>query len=85
MSSISAQPAPHSSMHIEWSPEDQAYMVVPSEWAGLYVMPVADGATIEESAARGRNALVNFTAFAQQDGISLPQPRPFALASGRQG
>jgi predicted RNase H-like HicB family nuclease len=80
MSTASAQAIPHYSMHIEWSPEDQAYVVILPEWAELYAMPVADGATIEEAAVRGRNALEDYIAFAQQDGTPLPTPRPFTMA-----
>lgn len=66
------------SIVIEWSDADQAYVVILPEWADRYVMPVADGATYEEAAARGRNALENYIRFAQDDGIPLPMPRVFA-------
>jgi predicted RNase H-like HicB family nuclease len=69
---------PHYSMHIEWSPEDQAYVVILPEWADRYAMPVADGETIEEAATRGRNALENYIKFAQEDGVPLPAPRQYA-------
>jgi predicted RNase H-like HicB family nuclease len=66
------------SIVIEWSPEDQAYVVVLPEWADQYAMPVAQGSTYEEAAKRGRNALENYVRFAQEDGQPLPQPRVFA-------
>jgi antitoxin HicB len=66
------------SIVIEWSPEDQAYVVVLPEWADQYAMPVAHGATYEEAAQRGRNALENYIRFAQEDGRPLPPPRVFA-------
>jgi len=66
------------SIVIEWSPEDQAYVVILPEWANHYAMPVASGATYEEAAKRGRNALENYIRFAQEDGYPLPQPRVFA-------
>ena len=44
------------SIVIEWSPEDQAYLVSLPEWADRYAMPVTSGATYEEAAARGRCA-----------------------------
>ena len=69
---------PHYSIVIEWSPEDQAYVVVLPEWAGQYAMPVASGSTYEEAAQRGRNALENYIRFALEDGRPLPQPRVFA-------
>ena len=75
----------HYSLVIEWSPEDQAYVVVLPEWADHYAMPVAHGATYEEAAQRGRNALENYIRFAQEDGRPLPPPRVFAAVSGTQG
>jgi antitoxin HicB len=66
------------SIVIEWSPEDQAYVVVLPEWADRYAMPVASGSTYEEAATRGHNALENYIRFALEDGRPLPQPRTFA-------
>lgn len=71
---------PHYSIVIEWSTDDQAYVVILPEWADRYAMPVASGKTYEEAAARGRNALENYIQFAQEDGQPLPQPKVFELA-----
>ncbi len=71
---------PHYSIVIEWSANDQAYVVILPEWADRYAMPVASGKTYEEAAARGRNALENYIQFAQEDGEPLPQPKVFDLA-----
>ena len=68
------------SILIEWSPEDQAFVVILPEWADRYQMPVADGATYEEALARGRNALENYIQFALEDNVPLPQPREFVAA-----
>jgi predicted RNase H-like HicB family nuclease len=70
----------HYSIVIEWSDEDQAYVVILPEWADQYAMPVASGTTYEEAAARGRNALENYIQFAREDGKPLPQPRTFQTA-----
>jgi hypothetical protein len=43
--------------------------------------PVADGATYEEAAARGRNALDNYARFAREDGIALPTSRVYVGTS----
>ena len=40
-------------------------------------MPVADGATYEEAAPRGRNALENYIAFVREDGVPLPEPATY--------
>ena len=71
---------PHYSIVIEWSDEHQAYMVILPEWADYYAMPVAAGATYEEAAIRGRNALKNYIRFALEDGRPLPRPRVFVGA-----
>jgi predicted RNase H-like HicB family nuclease len=71
---------PRYSILIEWSDEDQSYVVILPEWADMYAMPVASGKTYEEAAARGKNALENYIAFAVEDGLSLPQPQVFAMA-----
>ncbi len=71
---------PHYSLVIEWSADDQAYVVILPEWADRYAMPVASGKTYEEAAARGRNALENYIQFTQEDGEPLPQPKVFELA-----
>lgn len=68
------------SLVIEWSTEDQAYVVVLPEWAEYYAMPVANAATYEEAAQRGRNALENYIRFAQEDGRPLPRPHVFVAA-----
>lgn len=66
------------SIVIEWSPEDEAYVVILPEWEDAYAMPVADGSTYEEAAIRGHDALETYIRFAHEDGRPLPQPRVFA-------
>ncbi|HEY7091792.1 MAG TPA: type II toxin-antitoxin system HicB family antitoxin [Ktedonobacterales bacterium] len=68
------------SIVIEWSDDDQRYVVILPEWAERYAMPVASGATYEEAVARGRNALENYIQFAQEDGIPLPEPKIYHAA-----
>ena len=68
------------SIVIEWSSDDQAYVVILPEWADQYAMPVASGATYEEAAARGRNALENYIQFAHEDGKPLPSPKVYQTA-----
>lgn len=66
---------------IEWSDEDQAYVVILPEWVEQYAMPVASSQTYEEAAARGRNALENSMQFAREDGKPVPLPRAFASSA----
>ncbi len=68
------------SIVIEWSEDDQAYVVILPEWADQYVMPVADGDTYEEALERAKNALENYIQFAKEDGKPLPQPHVYAMA-----
>jgi antitoxin HicB len=48
---------PHYSTLIEWSDEDQAYVVFLPEWEGCNLMPVASGKTYSEAFQRGLNTL----------------------------
>ena len=66
------------SILVQWSDEDQRYVVILPEFADRHMMPVADGATYEEAMARGRNALENIIAFTQEEGRPLPTPHVFA-------
>ena len=68
---------PHYTLEIKWSDEDQCYVVFAPEWEH-FVGPIAEGATYEEAAARGRNALENMIDFAQERGDPLLQPKTFA-------
>jgi predicted RNase H-like HicB family nuclease len=68
------------SILIEWSPEDNAFVVILPEWSDRYKMPVADGTTYEEALIRGRDALETYIQLALDDNIPLPQPREFTAA-----
>jgi predicted RNase H-like HicB family nuclease len=81
MSADSTAAALRYTIEIQWSDEDQAYVVILPEWADRYMMPVASGKTYEEVARRGQNALENYIAFAHEDGTPLPEPWTFATAS----
>jgi antitoxin HicB len=68
------------SMVIEWSPEDQCYVVILPEWAGIYAMPVGDGTTYEEAVTSGCNAIESFIEIACQDNQPPPQQKLFRAA-----
>ena len=71
-------PTPHYSIVIEWSDEDQVYVVILPEWvAHHYVMPVASGKTYAEAVKRGENALDHLIQIAQEDGTPLPTPHVY--------
>ena len=68
------------SIVIEWSDEDQTYVVILPEWADQYHMPVGDGDTYEEALASARDALETFIQLAREDGKPLPEPRTYVGA-----
>jgi predicted RNase H-like HicB family nuclease len=67
----------HYSMLIEWSDEDQAFLVTLPEWADRvnFGGPVTHGATYEEAVKNGQEALEDLIAIAQERGQPVPTPR----------
>ncbi len=72
--------APHYSMLIEWSDEDQAYLVTLPEWVGRINTPTTHGSTYEEAARNGREVLEWLIEDARAEGKPLPALRTFASA-----
>jgi predicted RNase H-like HicB family nuclease len=66
---------PHYSMIIEWSDEDQLYIVTVPELPGCRT----HGATYEEAAQQGRDAMESWVDAAREDEDHLPTPRDFAV------
>jgi predicted RNase H-like HicB family nuclease len=60
------------SMLIQWSDEDQAYLVTIPEWEGRVFGPVTHGDTYEEAVRNGREAMAALIASAERHGESLP-------------
>ena len=52
------------SMLIEWSQDDEAYLVTLPDWEGRVFGPVTHGETYEEAVARGKEALDSLVASA---------------------
>lgn len=69
-------------MVIEWSDEDQAYVVSFPEWeaTGLYFVHT-HGDTYEEAVKNGQEVLAQLVARAQEQGKHLPEPRRYAAAT----
>lgn len=63
------------SMLIEWSDEDQAYLVTLPEWANQVIMPVTHGDTYDEAVRQGQEALRLLIKSAQKEGEPLPTPK----------
>jgi len=68
----------HYSMVIEWSDEDNVYVVSLPEW-GPYAQ--THGATYDEAVRAGQEVLHLLIDSAYADNEPLPQPRVFARAS----
>jgi antitoxin HicB len=68
----------HYSMLIEWSEEDQAYLVTLPEWADQVIQPVTHGSTYSEAVQHGQEVLEMLVNSAQRDGEALPSPKTHA-------
>ena len=66
------------SMLIEWSEEDQAYLVTLPEWSSQVIMPVTHGDTYSEAVKNGQEVLEMLINDAKRHGEPLPQPRVHA-------
>jgi len=64
----------HYSMLIEWSEEDQAYLVTLPEWADRVIMPATHGSTYGEAKDQKRARVIE-QAFALQNS-EQPMRRP---------
>jgi predicted RNase H-like HicB family nuclease len=62
------------SMVIEWSEDDQAYIVTVPELPGCQ----SHGRTYEEAAAQGRDAIASWVAARKASGRPVPPPRVLA-------
>ena len=69
------------SMLIQWSDEDEAFLVTLPEWEGRVFNPVTHGSTYEEACHNGRIALQDVVALASDQGQPLPEPRILALSA----
>lgn len=70
----------HYSMLIQWSEEDQAYLVTLPEWEGQVLGPVTHGDTYEAALEHGKEALEALIAAARKHGEATPQPRSYTYA-----
>lgn len=68
----------HYSMVMEWSDEDQAYLVTLPEWAETNIMPVTHGKTYQEAVKNGQEVLEMFIESAIRNGEPLPPPKKHA-------
>ena len=64
------------SMRIEWSDEDQVFVVSLPEWGDLVH---THGETYEEALERGKELIEGLVAARQERSEPLPHPRTFAI------
>lgn len=72
---------PHYSMVIQWSSEDDCYVVYVPDFETYFRQPCTDGETYEEAARQGRDVIESMIGWLQEDGIPLPEPKAFAVDS----
>lgn len=70
----------HYSMVIQWSDEDQAYIVSFPEWKAHGLIGHTHGDSYDEAVKNGREALTMLVASAQEQGEPLPPPHIFVSA-----
>jgi antitoxin HicB len=70
----------HYSMLIEWSEEDQAYLVTLPEWSNRVIMPATHGSTYSEAVQHGQEVLELLMNSAIRDGEPLPPPKTHVAA-----
>ena len=68
------------SMVIEWSDEDQVYLVILPEWDGKVNTPTTHGATYGEAVKNGAEVLADLVDICREHGWELPAPRVYATA-----
>ena len=65
----------HYTMLIEWSEEDQVFLVTLPEWAEQVMMPVTHGETYIDAVQRGQEVIEMLVIDAKANGEALPTPR----------
>ena len=71
---------PHYSMVIQWSDEDQAYIVSFPEWEAQGLIGHAHGDTYAEAVRKGQEVLHMLIESARIEGEPLPAPHTFVSA-----
>ena len=68
------------SMIIQWSEEDQLFLVTIPEFADLVVMPCTHGKTREEAIQNGEQVIEMYLEAWQTEGQSIPKPTTLQIA-----
>ncbi|MTF40744.1 type II toxin-antitoxin system HicB family antitoxin [Cyanobacterium aponinum] len=65
---------------IQWSDEDNCFVVFLPEFSQNVMQPVTHGETYEEALKNGQEVLELIIEEYQEDGKTLPQPKTFVFA-----
>lgn len=68
------------SMTIQWSDEDQLFLVTIPEFTGRVLMPCTHGATREEAMQNGEEVIEMYLEAWKAEGESIPEPRTLQVA-----
>ncbi|XHX78067.1 MAG: type II toxin-antitoxin system HicB family antitoxin [Stenomitos frigidus ULC029] len=68
------------SMIVQWSDEDQLFLVTIPEFADAVMMPCTYGKTREEAIHNGEEVIEMYLEAWQAEGESIPEPRTLQLA-----
>lgn len=68
------------SMSIQWSSEDQLFLVTIPEFADRVMMPCTHGKTREEALKNGEEVIELYLDAWQMEGESIPEPRMLQVA-----
>jgi predicted RNase H-like HicB family nuclease len=66
------------SMVVQWSDDDQAYLVTLPEWEGRVFNPITHGGSYEDAIKQAHEALSALIASARKHNESLPEPSVIA-------
>jgi predicted RNase H-like HicB family nuclease len=68
------------SMIVQWSEEDQLFLVTIPEFADRVIMPCTHGKTREEAIHNGEDVIAMYLEAWQAEGESIPEPSTLKIA-----
>ena len=68
------------SLTIQWSEEDQLYLVTIPEFEELVMQPCTAGKSYEEAVQKAQEAIASYLAYCETEGILPPSPKVPTMA-----
>ena len=68
------------SVLIQWSDEDQMYLVTLPEFAEIAMQPSTHGRTYEEAVKNAQEAIAGYLAYCEEAGLAAPTPNMLQVA-----